>query len=96
MDKEDSLSHTRWECKYHVAERVNSFETQVTRNYVAIACGKLWTPGCSSSVLAAIGEVAGSSGLIATTAGGRAALGHPRTKRCGCAAYAAEVRSNGV
>ena len=27
MSNYKSLQHTKWECKYHVAERVNNFET---------------------------------------------------------------------
>lgn len=71
------------------AERVNRFETQVVTNQVAIACSEPWTSGCASNALASTGEFSGSSGLMATTAGGHATVGRPWTKRSGCAAYAA-------
>src|SRR5262245_57620253 len=58
-------------------ERVNRFETQVVGNQVAIASADARGVDLASNVLALTNRVCGSSGLIATTVGGRATFGRP-------------------
>ena len=68
------------------SERVNTLETQVDGNQVAIASEESWW---ASNALAGTKGISGSRGLMATTAGGRATVGRPWMKRSGWAAYAA-------